>query len=81
MTSCASVSLMEEFIGITLLVEPALSPSPPRALNRRLAGRSRSTYRSIHRHHFTRGRARETPGGGRQVFGAVAKSDTDNRRH
>jgi len=35
MRSCASVSLMEEFIGITLSVETALLPSPPRAPNRR----------------------------------------------
>jgi hypothetical protein len=33
MRSCVSGSLMEEFIGITLSVETALSPTPPRAPN------------------------------------------------
>ena len=58
MRSCASVSLMEEFIGITLSVETALLPSPPRAPNRRRARWGRERTDQFHRHHFIRGRAR-----------------------
>ena len=47
MTSWVSVSLTGEFIRIRLSVETALSPSPPRAPNRRCAGCGRRTYRSI----------------------------------
>ena len=47
--NCVSVSLAGEFIGIILSVLAALSPSPPRAPNRRRAGRGRRIRRSFHR--------------------------------
>ena len=46
---CVSVSLAGELIGIILSVLAALSPSPPRAPNRRRAGRGRRIRRSFHR--------------------------------
>ena len=46
---CVSVSLAGELIGIILWVLAALSPSPPRAPNRRRAGRGRRIRRSFHR--------------------------------
>src|SRR5208337_3704211 len=55
--NCVSVSLAGEFIGIILSVLPALSPSPPRAPDRRRAGRGRgihrSTYRRVYPEHVT----------------------------
>ena len=41
-----SVSLAGEVIGIILSVMTALSPSPPRAPNRKRAGRGRGIHRS-----------------------------------
>ena len=46
---CVSVSLAGELIRIILSVLAALSPSPPRAPNRRRAGRGRRIRRSFHR--------------------------------
>ena len=46
---CVSVSLAGELIGIILSGLAALSPSPPRAPNRRRAGRGRRIRRSFHR--------------------------------